>query len=310
MDTTGAGRLKKKSLIALVVVVAVLLLAAISVLYNRLPAKSNFALNMQQVRELASAPQNTLPKSINSLLVAEGDFPSCLVIAGCAPQSYPFQFRVFEIDYDGKTVIIDPVHDIDLHRENKPLMTEFYPQRYDQMQQAMKKAALIVFTHEHFDHIGGLVKSPYLAELLPKVRANKEQLTSAAAELMDYPPLMQEISLLPDEPYSVLAPGIVVIRSPGHTPGSQMLFVKLRSGEEVLFVGDVVWDMDNILQQKSKSLLTNWIVSENGQQLADQIRALIELYQSDDQVKLLVSHDKDQLTQYLREGLIKDGLAD
>ncbi len=301
---------RKKSVVALVVVLVVLLLAAISVLYDRLPVESNYVLDMRQVRELASAPQNTLPQSINSLLVAEGDFPSCLVIAGCASQSYPFQFRVFEIDYGNKTVIIDPVHDIDLHRENKPLTTEFYPQRYDQMQQAMKKASLIVLTHEHFDHIGGLVKSPYLAELLPKVRANKEQLTSAAAVLMDYPPVMQDISLLPDEPYSVLAPGIVVIRSPGHTPGSQMLFVKLRSGEEVLFVGDIVWDMDNILRQKSKPLLANWVANENGQQLADQIRALIGLYQSDDQVKLLVSHDKDQLRQYLREGLIKDGLAD
>lgn len=293
-----------------VIAVAILIFGLISVRYDGLPDQSDFVLDMAQVRKLADAPQDDLALSINSLLVAEADFPSCLVIAGCAAQSYPFQFRVFEIEFGDQTVIIDPVHDIELHRANGPLMTEFYQPGYDQMQQAMKKAALILLTHEHFDHIGGLIKSPYLEQLLPKVRMNSSQLNSAAADLMDYPPVMRNVTLLADQPYTAIAPGMVLIRAPGHTPGSQMVFVKLRNGAEVLFVGDIVWDMDNILQQKSKSLLANWAAGENGVQLAHQIRALIGLYQSDDKVKLLVSHDKNQLADYMREGLIKDGLAE
>lgn len=38
-----------------------------------------------------------------------------------------------------------------------------------------------------------------------------------------------------------LAPGVVPIEAPGHTPGSVWLYVHESSGEESLFVGDTVW---------------------------------------------------------------------
>lgn len=299
----------KKSIVVIVAIVLIIIaFGAVSVSYNQLPAESEFVLDIEEVRRLANSPVKKLPRAINSLLVAEGDFPSCLVIAGCAEQSYPFQFRVFEIDYGFNTVILDPVHDLDLHKANEPLMAAYYPDQYDRMQQALKKAALILVTHEHFDHIGGLVKSPYLEDLLPKIRLNKEQLNSKAAQMMEYPEVMQKITLLPDQPYIRIVPGVVLIAAPGHTPGSQMIFVKLQSGEELLFVGDTVWDMDNIEQKKSKPLLTNWIVGEDGKQLSHQIRKLIDLHESG--VKLVVSHDKEQLAAYIRDGIIRDGLSD
>ena len=48
--------------------------------------------------------------------------------------------------------------------------------------------------------------------------------------------------------YYAAAPGIVLVKAPGHTPGSQLVFVKLASGKELLFIGDVAWHMDQIRQ--------------------------------------------------------------
>ena len=59
------------------------------------------------------------------------------------------------------------------------------------------------------------------------------------------------------EKYDAFASGIALIKAPGHTPGSQMIYVKLASGAEYLFVGDAAWHMDGIRQIRGKD--ADWV---------------------------------------------------
>ena len=50
-----------------------------------------------------------------------------------------------------------------------------------------------------------------------------------------------------------VAPGIVLIKAPGHAVDHQMVYVRLASGAEILHSVDVGWVLDNIRLQKPKA---------------------------------------------------------
>jgi hypothetical protein len=49
-----------------------------------------------------------------------------------------------------------------------------------------------------------------------------------------------------------IAPGIVLIRAPGHTPGSQIVHVHLASGREIMLIGDIVWRLIGLALRHQK----------------------------------------------------------
>lgn len=300
--------MKSKSLYISFILVILLALVFVyfAIFYDALPKHADAEWTLKEVRELVKNDR-VLPQKINSLLIAEGIFPSCFVIAGCGENDYLFQFRVFEIEYPAKTIIVDPVHDERLQLENGLAQERFYQQAYDQMQGAMLRADKIVMTHEHYDHIGGLTESAYKQQLAKKAVITREQLQSNAPAKPGFSKELLAIPVLDYEKYYHLDNGIVLIKAPAHTPGSQMIFVKLQDGTEVLFTGDTVWHSDNLKKQKSKPLLISWIGGENVGLLGREIRALIDVDRKG-RTHLLISHDKALLDQYLASGLIVDGL--
>ena len=95
----------------------------------------------------------------------------------------------------------------------------------------MSTATQIVITHEHMDHIGGLTTHADLARVLPKAKLTREQLSEPERSL---PARFPERALdgyqpLVYEQYHAIAPGVVLIKAPGHTPGSQMCTCRLRA---------------------------------------------------------------------------------
>ncbi len=286
------------------VVIALVALAFVATHYDRLPEQSNFVLNLEEVRGLI-AKDTGLPTGIGSLSVAGGEFPGCLVVTGCGDGPYALDVRAFQLQYaNGNTIIIDPPHDNTLNDANAILMKWFDQAAYDRVQKAMLRAQKIVFTHEHFDHIGGVVKSPHLAELAPKIVINKAQQANAEQANLSYPKILRELKAIDYEHYYHLAPGVVLIKASGHTPGTQMIFVRMSSGEEVLFAGDTAWNKVNILKEKTKPLLANWAAGEDGVALAHQIRTLINIHKAGD-LTLLLAHDVDWLLAYEQRGLLQ-----
>jgi glyoxylase-like metal-dependent hydrolase (beta-lactamase superfamily II) len=121
---------------------------------------------------------------------------------------------------------------------------------------SVDEIGLIILTHNHLDHVGGL---PELKKLAPQasVALHKDDLNPDDNHL-PYPELVLKILKLPlaslyrplvyarpgdvDKPLAggeVLPPlgGLEVIPTPGHTPGGISLY---SSGKKVLFVGDML----------------------------------------------------------------------
>lgn len=273
-----------------------------------IPPTSNYELDLQKIRQLASSESDNLPMKVNSLVVAKGEFPRVAMIAGESLTTHPLVFPSYQVVYSDYTIIIDAPHNKELHKFFNG--TPYYQNRFSIMQEAMRKARHIVVTHEHFDHIGGISQSPHLAEIQEKVRLTPEQINSFSIENAGFPDgSLDAITPLEYENYHALAPGMVLIKAPGHSLGSQIIYLKLQNGTEFLFLGDVVWHMDNIRMETGRpNMVSDFILNENQEQVANQIRRLSNLLENQNEnINFLVSHDEDQLQNYIQKGLIHDG---
>jgi glyoxylase-like metal-dependent hydrolase (beta-lactamase superfamily II) len=104
-----------------------------------------------------------------------------------------------------------------------------------------------------------------------------------------------------------LAPGVVLIAAPGHTPGSQMIYVQLADGRELIFLGDVAWHLGQIEQLWYRPrFVTNVLIGEDRAQVMGEFRALHELMKAEPKLTLLVSHDVTQRAALIRAGLLGD----
>jgi len=105
-----------------------------------------------------------------------------------------------------------------------------------------------------------------------------------------------------------VAPGIVLIKSPGHTPGHQMVYIRLSGGEEFLFIGDIGWSLDNITELKTRPAATAARIKEDPQALMHQM-TWIKHVMDEDGIFVVPSHDDRLLKQYVADGLLGNSLS-
>lgn len=273
------------------------------------PDEKPYAVDLDEVRLLATATPGDLPLRINGILVAENEFPRFAIIAETLNTTPTTIAHVaYQVVYADSTVIIDTGMDAELNdgmQEGAP----FYPEKYERLQQAMRQANSIVITHEHVDHIGGLVRSPYLDEIAQQTLLTAEQLDGVTAH-----PLLPELMLSEADAakfrpveysgYYPLAPGIVLIKAAGHTPGTQMVYVRLLDSAEYLFVGDIAWSMDNIYSVRSRPrLLSAFMLDEDRAAVVGQLAWLNEVHNAGELI-LVVSHDSGRFEEQVAEGIL------
>jgi glyoxylase-like metal-dependent hydrolase (beta-lactamase superfamily II) len=171
---------------------------------------------------------------------------------------------------------------------------------------AVAGARLIVVTHEHGDHVAGVIRAANAASLAPKTILTRTQL-----DVLRTKPQMPEIRLTDEEARRFLmvdydrllpvAPGLVLIKAAGHTPGSQMVYVSLAGGREYLLIGDTTWHMDGVRQVRGKD--APW-VTEDERAVLDQLRWLNELTRTAPQIVIVASHDDEQHAELVRNKML------
>ena len=265
------------------------------------------------VRRAATAIPGAQPSSINYIKVAESHRPLSEIIEGGSQERYVSARTAFQVVYPSGSIMIDSGMDQAVHKffgfgREEP----FWPDRNAAVQDALRKANLILITHEHGDHIAGVVRSEARKELAAKTILTREQIRTLSLY-----PQMPEIHLTPEaardyividyESYLPVAPGIVLIKAAGHTPGHQMVYVRLESGREHLFIGDVAWTLANVTQFKLRPAATMRRIGEDAQALMHQLRWIKGTME---QQKLLVipSHDDILLQDLVGKRLIGEGL--
>ena len=180
---------------------------------------------------------------------------------------------------------------------------------YAHMSKALNAASLVVVTHEHADHIGGLLAQPNLPTLLHVAKLNTEQVANLErynagynkGAFAGYRPIAYDR-------YLAVASGMVLIRAAGHTPGSQMVYVKTQSGQEFLFTGDVAWHMRNIDSVRERArLVTAFMLREDTRAVLAQLAALNALKRAEPNLHIVTGHDPVPVDALEQAGLLLQG---
>jgi glyoxylase-like metal-dependent hydrolase (beta-lactamase superfamily II) len=275
--------------------ITALLLAAAAIAQS--PATPAWSADLNDIRRVAAMIPGPRPLRINMLKFAESHRTKNFSVQG-APAEPSVQARtVFQVVYRDGTVMIDAGMDQQVHNFlGRGAVEPYFSDAAREVERALRDAQSIVVTHEHGDHVAGVIRGSDAAQLAPKTL-----LTRTQAEVLVNKPQMPEIKLTPDaaaryniidyDRYLAWGPGLTLIKSPGHTPGSQMVYVALESGREYLFIGDATWHMDGVRQILGKD--APWVV-ENTDQVMAQLRWLNQLQRTEKNLFVVASHDDEQ----------------
>jgi glyoxylase-like metal-dependent hydrolase (beta-lactamase superfamily II) len=272
---------------------------------------ASWTANIDDVRRAAALVPGRRPVRINFLKFAESRRTKNFSVKD-APATPSVQARTaFQVVYPDSYVMVDAGMDLQVHKFFGRGVEEPYDAAAAaQVERAVRGARLIVVTHEHGDHVAGVIRSPSAAEL-----ARKTILTRAQVDVLRTKPQMPEIQLSDEqarrfltvdyEQYLPVAPGMAVIKAAGHTPGSQMVYVALESGREYLLIGDATWHMDGVRLMKGKD--APWVTEDQGAVL-DQLRWLNQLSRTDPRLVIVASHDEEQHADLVKGGLLSNRL--
>lgn len=277
-------RLLRITAIVLVVVGALAFGAARYLLGREaVPESTSYALDLRELRRLAMAIPGDLPVAVNHAQIAQGSLPRGAVFAGESLTTPQAALHVMNPD------------------------ARFDPDAWAAIQYALGAAKWIAITHEHVDHIGGIAAYPEPEKLVGRLVLTREQLADASAlAQVRFPEVLRaKLTLLAYDHYYALAPGVVLAKAPGHTPGSQLVYVALASGRELLFVGDVAWHMDQIRELWYRPrLVTDFFLHEDRAAVMGELRALQTVAVANPALQVVVSHDVDQRGELIASGAL------
>ena len=282
------------------------MLALINVSVVAQDTRPAWSANLADIRQTAAQKSGPRPLRINVVKFAESRRTKNFSIKG-APAEASVQARTaFQVMYADGHVMVDAGMDQQVHRFfGRGAEEPYFPEAASQVARALTTAKLIVVTHEHGDHVAGVIRSTHASELAPKTTLTKSQVQTLLTS-----PQMPEIKLAPEmaaryvvvdyDKYYPLAPGIALIKAPGHTPGSQMVYVVLESGAEYLLIGDAAWHMDGVRLVKGKD--APW-VTEDERAVMDQLAWLNRLSQTEP-IVIVASHDDEEHAELIKKGIL------
>lgn len=263
---------------------------------------------LERIRQAADDVPGAPPQSINYIKFAESRRTIAAVIDGGSDEPFVSARTAFQVVYPDGSLMIDAGMDEAVHRfygfgRDEP----YWQDRNDRVQAALSAANLIVVTHEHGDHVAGILRSPDRDAI-----AAKAILTEAQVRTLVTAPQLPEIRITEQQAseylvvdyrrYLPVAPGVVLVKAAGHTPGHQMVYVRLAQGTEYLFIGDIGWLIDNVTDLKLRPAETIARIGEDPEALMSQ---LVWLKSVAEQGAVLVpSHDDRLLNRYADEGLL------
>jgi len=262
---------------------------------------------LSDVRRAASVIPGDAPSAIHVVPLNPFRFPIAAMVEGGSTELADAANPVFQIRFPRGWIAVDAGLDRALAPESKT----FSDEQYASIQAMLRQARLIVVTHEHEDHAAGVIRSPFLAAVREHTLLTRAQLRSlmtapndprikldsAAASqylVLDYDPIMP------------IAPGVVLIKAPGHTPGSQMVYVRLASGNELVLAGDVAWHSSGIATQRQKpDSSTRSFGGEDRAAIATELRWLKDAIASG--MTVIVAHDQANIASLVARGVLREG---
>jgi glyoxylase-like metal-dependent hydrolase (beta-lactamase superfamily II) len=270
---------------------------------------------LEKARAASRAVPGDLPRALRVLPFAEFKTPLSGAVGGAGDEQVDGVYTAFQVRYLHGWIMVDAGVDREVETDTS---VTIHQDRYQRIQEALRGASLIVVTHEHHDHVAGVIHTPARNLIAPKTvltRAQVQTLRAAArpgrlgdSPLLHLTPADAARYLVIDyEQLYPVAPGLVLIKAPGHTPGSQMVYVRLDSGPELLLVGDIAWFMAGIERRLQKPAEISRNMGEDRVALQQQLDWLSGLTRRQ-HVVLVNCHDAAWLDSLVSRGILRDGL--
>lgn len=298
-----------RRLLAVVVVLGLIAGGAYYWLFveSHVPGGGSYAIDLTEVRRLGNSVAGEKASEIRVEEISVLVQPAAVIVAGDGWDEQAMPVFSYQVVLPAGTVIIDTAMDAEAAKTINA--KSFDADAYARMQAAMLNAAAIVVTHEHVDHIGGLAESKDLPLLLQAAKLTPEQVGDPARlQFVSFPEgALKDYKAVSYERYLPIAPGVVLIKSPGHTPGSQMVFVQTANGTEYLFLGDVAWSQRNVdLMRERPRLVTMVYLQEDRDAVHWQLQELNRLANAEPRLHLVPGHDGAAVEALVKEGALTE----
>lgn len=274
---------------------------------SHMPFSGSYKIDIAELRKLADEKPGAKPIEIRVETVGTISFPKTAVVAGDGWESTELPVSAYQLVYPDRTAVIDTGYDAATAKKATATNYGYDEGAYKRIVAALNGASFIVVTHEHWDHAATLFAQPNLDKLLDVTLLTKEQVDNAdrLAPSAFPPDVKKTVKPITYDKVRAIAPGVVLVKSPGHTPGSQSVYVKLADGKEYLFIGDVAWHQRNIDEVRERArLVTWWFMNEDRDQVMLELAELNRLQKANPELVIVPGHDPEKLKQMKDKSLL------
>lgn len=275
----------------MIVLLGVLALAYYWLLVNAGPSGAPArTFDIAAIRRAADAIPGNKPTGITFAPLAARTIPGAALAAGTGLRQVTSGVISWRLETADGGIVIDPGLS---EADARSMGFVKYDQRARGLIQGwMDRASTILFTHAHIDHIGSFLDHPRFESLISKAIVSEGMIGNINSLWRENARLLGEPRKLgPIEP---VAPGVVLIQTPGHTPASEMIYVRLASGREFLFAGDTasLWVNAEIPTPRSR-LVADWLAPEDRPAVIGWLKGLKALKEKNKDLVIVPSHDSD-----------------
>lgn len=296
----------KKALAVLVLAVAVAASAlALSFRAERLPVSQ---------LDQAELPKAEPPAEMTLSALPTGVMPSVAAFAyrgGGFDDARDYTMTAILVHHPKGDLLFDTGfgRDVDRHASSMPWLMKVLT-RYrkatpaaDQLAAAgydLRRLAGVVLTHAHWDHVSGLPDFPGVPVWIDEAEgAFIRSDSSLSALARSFGELPYRIYAFEGGPYlgfprshDVWGDGsIVLVPSPGHTPGSIVAFVALPSGTRYALLGDLVWQSEGVDRPAERPWLTRTMVDDDPAAVRENIQRVAAIRARFPGFRFLPAHD-------------------
>ena len=267
---------------------------------------------LSKIRTAAQSIEGDKTKEVRYVIFAESPRTFSATVEGGDDSPYIQARTAYQLVFPKSTIMIDAGMDEEVHNffgngEKQP----YFSKTNDSVQLALNQSSKIIITHEHGDHVAGVLRSKNYKNLAPKTLLTYQQINTLINK-PQMPQLKIDSAQVKDfiavdfNDILPVAPGVVLIKAPGHTPGEIMVYVQLENGKEYLFTGDVSWSYVGIEEKKQKPKDQIKRIGEDAKKIQFQLDWLNTLAEKN--IQLIVSHDNIIQPKLVKKGILKKGL--